>query len=468
MPDHKAGLTADRRPVLDATEMARVEELAGGLGRSLWALARKYRPSPEERLQDWLMFQMSKDMRLESRVLRFVDALAAMEFDVSGKHVQRLFREYFAGPFPGSPPVLRSVFSVARSRLLPAPVVRGLATAATRAMARRFIAGKGTRDLQKTLAFLEKQCRYPSFDLLGEQVLSADEALRYKDGYLETIDCLATHPWAGKRTRAGVPRLQVSVKASALTDNFNPLNPEGTLQRVRGPLLEIAERCRARGVGLTIDAEEFEYRELTWRLFSRNFAAGPFGDWDGVGIAVQAYLQDAEDYVDSVIEFAEQRGVPFQVRLVKGAYWDYEVTVAREKGWPAPVFTDKSLTDLTYENLLGTLVRQHRLVRVAAASHNIRCHAYAEAIRESQGMPPGAIEHQTLFRTAEGISRAVTGMGWENREYVPVGKLVPGMAYLVRRVLENASQVGFLLRSRLGEDIADLLRPPQAPEPVPG
>ncbi len=115
---------------------------------------------------------------------------------------------------------------------------------------------------------------------------------------------------------------------------------------------------------------------------------------------------DAGRHLDMYLEFAKKRRVPFQVRLVKGAYWDYEVIKANEFGWPIPVFPQKPHTDLTYERLLFSLLQHSEEVKTAVASHNIRSHAYAEALRERLGLPPGTLEHQTLFRTAEGISRA--------------------------------------------------------------
>lgn len=81
--------------------------------------------------------------------------------------------------------------------------------------------------------------------------------------------------------------------------------------------------------------------------------------------------------------------------------------------------------------------------------------------------PDASIEHQTLFRTAEATSRALAAMGWVERDYVPLGQLVPGMAYLVRRVLENSSQASFLIQSRVQAQPEALLAAPAEPEPEP-
>lgn len=451
----------------EAVLEARTQEL----GRLLYATAQRYRPSPGERLRDWLMGQMARDYRLRTHLLRFVDVLAELHFDTTGSNVKRLFREYFSEPFSLSPWLLRRVLALGRSPLMPPWVLAKLARQATRVVAGNFIAGRGESGIQRTLTFLERQGRFPSFDILGEQVLSREEASRYQSFYLELLDQLSQHPWAAQRTLGDIPRLQVSIKLSSLTEDFNPVDPEGTLRRVKGPLEEVFERAASHGIGVTIDAEEYQYRELTWYLVSQVLSKGAsFGHWDGAGIVIQSYHTDADAYCCEVLRYAQERQVPFQVRLVKGAYWDYEVIMAHQSGWPVPVFLEKARTDQMYERLLAMLLESASSrgpIRVAVASHNVRCHAHAEALREAMGLPTGTVEHQTLFRTAEGISRAIRGMGWENRDYVPVGELIPGMAYLVRRVLENTSQVGFLMRSRTEENVEELLQPPTLSPAIP-
>ncbi|MBI2859381.1 MAG: proline dehydrogenase family protein [Chloroflexi bacterium] len=443
-----------------------IEQRAREIGVDLFARSRQYHPSMRERSQDWLMVQLSRDPALQSRALRFVDALAALEFDTGGRYVSQLFREYFGYPFPRSPRLLRLALHFAASGAVPGPLLALMARMSTRVIASRFITGTSKVEIGHTLEYLERQGRLPSFDILGEQVLSEAEAAVYEDCYHRLIEVLGRHPWAGTFTRAGVPRLQVSIKLSALTDKFNPVSPGGTLDRVAGPLSRIAGECIAKGIGLTVDAEEYEYRELSWHIFSQVFGEGRLGSWNGAGFVVQAYLRDAAVFLGEVLRFAESRQAPIQLRLVKGAYWDYETITAAQKGWPSPVFVDKAETDATYEELLGVSLGKAGCIRLAAGSHNIRSHAVAEAFREHLALPQGAVEHQVLYRTAENISSGMTRMGWDVRDYVPAGELVPGMAYMVRRVLENASQAGFLLKSRLGEDVDVLLRPP-APASIP-
>ena len=445
-----------------------VEARTQQLGHALLAAADRYRPGPAERVQDWLLTHAVADDRFRSRLLRYLDVLASLDHDQSGAEAKRLAAEYFGADFPELPRPLRWFLRIARDERLPARFVGESARRSAALFARRFITRPGRETVRATTELLAKRDRVPSFDLLGEAVLSEREAEQYLARYLELIAQLGEDPAAGAFTRGEVYALQVSLKLSSLTSHFSPVDPEGTIARVRPPLEAIVEAAERAGVGITVDMEQFAYRDLTWELFRRSFARGErFGGWPGAGIVLQAYLRAAEEHADALVAFARERGTPFQVRLVKGAYWDYETIVADAARWLPPVWTEKAATDAAFERVLATLVAAHPALRLAVGSHNARAHARAEALAEAAALPRNAVEHQTLFRTAEGTSQALAGLGWVARDYVPVGELLPGMAYLVRRVLENSSQAGVLLQSRSGVTPQELLRPPPEREPSP-
>ena len=304
------------------------------------------------------------------------------------------------------------------------------------------------------------------------------QAEAYAARYLDLVGALARDADAGLASPGGVPRLQVSLKLSALTPRFDPADPPGTLRRLRRPLERILDAARRGGVAVTWDVEQYALRDLTWWLFQEVFRPqGPFGDWEGAGIVAQAYLRDAPAFVDGLLDFARRRGAPFQVRLVKGAYWDYETVVSGAARWPSPVCTEKWQTDAQYEALTRTLLGAWPDLHTAVASHNVRSLAHAAAVAEAVGLGPEAVEYQTLYGMDPAVSGALREMGWVARDYVPSGDLLGGMAYLVRRLLENTSQVGFLRQSRIDLDPDVLLAPPRpapasapasAPAPAPG
>jgi RHH-type proline utilization regulon transcriptional repressor/proline dehydrogenase/delta 1-pyrroline-5-carboxylate dehydrogenase len=441
-----------------------VEERTQAIGRALVERMDRYHPSPLEAAGDQAMVLMSSRPRLRSHLLRFIDALAGLTNDRSGQETARLLREYLSGDFGELPPAVAPLLTLATQPIWPPPLVAAAARVLTRSVASRFIVTGGPGGAVRALRYLRSHGRYPSFDVLGEYVAGEGEADRYRDQYLDLLRALGSAPGAGIKTPSGSHALQVSLKLSSLTADFDPIDPSGTSDLIRPRLIAIIESAIRYGIGVTLDMERYETRDLVLRIFFDMFGrGGHFPHWDGIGIVIQAYLRDAGDLTREAVTFARARGAPFPIRLVKGAYWDYETIVANENGWPAPVWEQKWQTDMAFERLSEELISAYPHVWTAIASHNIRSHAHAEAIRDLDGLPLGAVEHQTLFRTAEGTARALAGMGWTVRDYVPTGELLPGMAYLVRRILENSSQAGFLLHSRSGETADALLAPPAGP-----
>ncbi|MDA1145326.1 MAG: proline dehydrogenase family protein, partial [Chloroflexi bacterium] len=439
----------------------RVEARTQELGRALLAAAGDYHPGVAERIEDWLLTHAVADEAFRSRLLRYMDVLASLDYDSGGSEAKRLAREYFGDDFPDLPRPLQWLLRVARNDHLPAPVVGETAERAAELFARRFITPPGVDTIGRTLGYLGDHARYPAFDLLGEAVLSDEEAEAYAQRYLDLIAQLAEDPAAGAETLGGAAMLQVSVKLSSLTAHFSPVDPDGTVHRVRPAFEAICLAAQRAGIGITVDMEQYAYRDLTWRLFRSVLGPGEaLAGWSHAGIVVQAYLRDALAHIEDVVAFAGERGAPFLVRLVKGAYWDYETIIADANRWEPPVHLEKAATDATFEAAAARLIAAHPHVQLAVASHNARSHAVAEALAEEAGLPPNALEHQTLYRTYEGMSRGLVELGWVARDYVPVGELIPGMAYLVRRVLENSSQAGFLLQSRSGTNVQALLAPP--------
>ena len=441
---------------------AEVEARTRELGEQLYLLHKSYRPSASERFQSGLMSVLMEDTSLRTSLLRFVDVLAALPESGDAGRTAALFREYFRGDYPSLPVFQRLALMVARSPLVPDLALAFLARRATRLTAGRFIVPPRPDIVANAIQKLGEGNRNVSFDLLGEAVTSEEEARQYRQAYLDLIHQLSLRPQAQQRTLGGRPCLEVSLKLSSLTSQFNPADPDGTLRMVRPGLEEIFEAAREKGIAVTVDAEQFAYRELVWHIFQSVLSPGePLGQWADAGMVVQAYLRDVETHTQRVLEFARRRHIPFRVRLVKGAYWDYEAIVAAQNGWAVPVYRDKAATDLAFQKVVAMILEDRAPIQLAVGSHNIRAHAHTEAIRESLGLPAEAVEHQTLYRTLEPLSRALPQMGWIARDYVPVGELIPGMAYLVRRILENTSQAGFLARARFDEDPTELLTAPQ-------
>jgi RHH-type transcriptional regulator, proline utilization regulon repressor / proline dehydrogenase / delta 1-pyrroline-5-carboxylate dehydrogenase len=178
-------------------------------------------------------------------------------------------------------------------------------------------------------------------------------------------------------------------------------------------------------------------------------------------IALQAYLRDAEHDVRELIRWARRRQRRIGVRLVKGAYWDSEIAWAKQKNWPIPVYLDKAETDANYERLSRLLLENHDVIDPAFGSHNLRSLAHAIVAAKMIGVPRGGYEIQMLYGMAEPVRQAIIEHGERVRVYLPVGDLLPGMSYLIRRLMENTSNTSFLRQTYADrKDIASLIKPP--------
>jgi len=361
----------------------------------------------DDRILSWAM----ADESVKVQMFRFVDVLPMLkDHQAVSQHLQ----EYFEEVNDHLPGAVRMVVDHAGPNTVLGRALSMNARSNAVRMAERFIAGSTPDEVLASVTKLRKQGFAFSLDLLGEAVVSEPEANRYRNSYSELLDSLANdvNGWSEDTQidhddRGPIPRLNVSVKLSALYSQFNPVDPVGTTEVVKKRLRTILRRARKKMAYVHVDMEQYAYKDLTLHIFKDILMEDEFRDFADVGIVIQAYLQDAESDLLKLRQWVEERGTPITVRLVKGAYWDYETVNAEQKGWAAPVFKEKWQSDENFEKLSRFLLENYQALRPAFASHNLRS---------------------------------------------PFGELIPGMAYLVRRLLENTSNDSFL-RHSLAEDI---------------
>ncbi len=335
-------------------------------------------------------------------------------------------------------------------------------------LARKFIAGSNLDEALDAISQLRRRSLAFTIDRLGEATITEQEAEQAQADYLQLIDglCREVNTWKANeridRDDGGpLPRVNVSVKLSALYSQFDPIDPEGTHQAVCRRLRPILHAARRQSAFVNIDMEQYAFKDLTLHIFRAILDEDDFRDWPDAGIAMQAYLRDTAHDLEELAAWAKRRGTPVTVRLVKGAYWDYETILSAQHGWPNPVWTHKWETDANYERLTEFLIDNRRWLRPALGSHNVRSLAHALALTQLHGLPPGSIEVQMLYGMAEPIKDTLVSLGQRVRVYTPYGQLLPGMAYLVRRLLENTANESFL-RASFTEHVPEeqLLRNP--------
>lgn len=424
------------------------------IGRELLGAVRAVRPARVswraglyDRLTAWAM----ADAGLKTQLFRFIDVLPSLR---SVEAVAAHLREYLLRPGLRLPPGAAPVLTLsARARPVAAALAWGARTA-THEMARRFIAGADLPESLATFRRLRDHGHGFTADILGEAVISEREAQEYQARYLGLIEALATAaerwepvPVLDRAPFGPVPRTNVSLKLSALYARFDPADADGTAEAVKARLRPILGAARRQGVFVNVDMEQYAAKDLTHRIFREVLEEEPFRDWPDVGIVLQAYLRDAERDLDNLYNWVERRGTPVWVRLVKGAYWDYETVLAAQHHWPVPVWTEKWQSDAQYERLTARLLQGWEWIRPAIGSHNVRSVAHTLAQAEALGLERGTVEFQVLYGMGDTLAAALADRGQRVRVYVPYGELLPGMAYLVRRLLENTSNDSFLRHS---------------------
>jgi RHH-type transcriptional regulator, proline utilization regulon repressor / proline dehydrogenase / delta 1-pyrroline-5-carboxylate dehydrogenase len=432
-------------------------------GRRIFELVDKYPESlfSKAGFYQRLMTLSMRDEQLKLQLFRFVAVLPSLH--TSGEIIAHL-REYFAD---GHDSRKLSEFLEAGVRLAGlAPWISGpMLRWNVSEMARQFIAGRNPNDVMRTLRKRRSQKIGFTVDLLGEAVVSETEADEYAARYLDLLEGLAgeTRDWVDPLgTNSGLfPVVNLSVKISALYSQISPDDPADTIAHLAPKLWPLLRRARELGAFINFDMEGYAHKNVTLELFKTVFTEEEFKDWPHAGIVIQAYLRDSEADLCDLIEWGGARGTRFAVRLVKGAYWDYETTKSRQNGWDCPVYLQKPESDANFETLTRLLLENESIVTSAFGSHNVRSIAHAQAFAEELGIDRSRFEFQLLYGMAGPIKRALVEMGYRVREYCPVGELLPGMSYLVRRLLENTSNEGFL-RAKFSENIPaeDLLRDP--------
>ncbi len=427
-----------------------IEQVTQKIGREIFENLHREEPHFweaqwwERQTIEWLM----NDAETKSRILRFIDVFPALRSD---KAVAKHLGEYLPKKTDRLPRGLLVGKAVIESALYTPKAVAAATSLATRKIAERFIAGSTLEETGEAIKTIMARGLGYTLDLLGEATLSDKEADTYASEYIELIKHLAASHSDGDQ------RVNVSLKLSSLTPRFDPSSPEEACSEVMRRIKPIIKTAMEANAEVNIDMEHFDIRDLTLKVFYTLLKDKELKGWDGLGIVSQAYLADARESLEETLGLIEESGQHVTVRLVKGAYWDREVVVSNQRGWPVPVHTVKANTDVEYENLSRMLIERPDIVTSAIASHNIRSIAKAIAISRELGAPEQRFEVQMLYGMGDPIKKALVDMGIRVREYAPFGETIPGMAYLVRRMLENSSNESFLRRSFVEEAPPDIM-----------
>ncbi|MGZ8195110.1 MAG: bifunctional proline dehydrogenase/L-glutamate gamma-semialdehyde dehydrogenase PutA [Methylosarcina sp.] len=329
------------------------------------------------------------------------------------------------------------VFEQALSRM-GAPLIRSAVKQAMRYLALQFVFANSMREA------VQASKQHPSyrfsFDMLGEAAVTADDAERYYRSYGNAIKTLAEQ----ENSQDPYFNPGISIKLSALCPRYEPLQHQRAVKELTAKLLALAKAARAADIPITVDAEESERLEMSLDIFAAVFSHPDLKGWPGLGLAVQAYQKRALPVLRWLAGLAKAGQCRMPVRLVKGAYWDSEIKRAQENGLEGyPVFTHKSMTDLSYLACAHYMLAKPSEFYPPFATHN--AHTVAAILQSGKNHP--GYEFQRLHGMGESLYREVMDISDRKipcRVYAPVGDYQELLPYLVRRLLENGANTSFI------------------------
>jgi RHH-type transcriptional regulator, proline utilization regulon repressor / proline dehydrogenase / delta 1-pyrroline-5-carboxylate dehydrogenase len=320
---------------------------------------------------------------------------------------------------------------------------------AVQLLGKQFVLGQNIDEAQSVAAQTRKQntrIRF-SYDMLGEGARTQDDADRYFASYQNALKQIAKI-----NQQVVLPRDAdgISIKLSALHPRYDYTQRDRVIAELLPRVWQLCEQAAEANINLTIDAEEVDRLELSLELFEALLIriAQQYPQWQGFGLALQAYQTRALELIECVVLLARKHDVKIMCRLVKGAYWDAEVKRAQEMGLPHyPVFTHKHHTDISYLSCAASMLAASDVLYSQFATHNAATIAAIMQMASSSGAHAKAIpfELQRLHGMGEGIYREVLkSPDLQCRVYAPVGAHRDLLAYLVRRLLENGANSSFV------------------------
>ncbi len=449
---------------------SRYEEKTQAIAQQLLADSRPDRSffsqiRDQMRWDDKLLAWAMDNPHLRVQLFHLIDCLPSLR---SKAEIARHLQEYLLDSAVELPGALKNLLKFTQPDSIPGQLAATTFSTAVETLAHRYIAGETLKQVIKTIEGLRKDKMAFTLDLLGEAVITELEAQSYLDRYLDMMDQLATaaQKWSSVPTidqadGQTLPRVQVSVKLTAFYSQFDPLDPSGSAARVGERIRILLRRAQELGVAVHFDMEQYSYKAITLSILKDLLTEPEFSTRTDIGITLQAYLRDSCTDLEDLIRWAKLRGHPITVRLIKGAYWDQETIISEQKHWPQPVYNHKASTDANFERMTELLLENHTLLYAAIGSHNVRSQAHAIAVAESLNVPRRAFELQVLYGMADRLAKALVQTGHRVRIYCPYGDLIPGMSYLIRRLLENTANSSFLRQNLEGVASDQLLSPPQ-------
>jgi len=273
--------------------------------------------------------------------------------------------------------------------------------------AQRFVAGETFAECAEVLARLNESGLYANTTLLGEDVLSAEEARPVVTEYEGILDGIAAR---------GL-RVNVALK---LTHLGLLLDEELAYENVR----RVVDRAAALGNFIRIDMEHSGLVDQTLGIYRRLRAEGR----DSVGTVLQAYLFRTPGDLSALEPLRPN------LRLVKGAYLE-----------PAEIaHPRKADVDAAYARLIESAL-EGATSYTAIATHDERAIEQTIALAERMGVGRDRFEFQMLYGVRPRLQLQLAQRGFKVLVATPFGP--QWYPYLMRRLAERPANLLFVARN---------------------
>lgn len=273
----------------------------------------------------------------------------------------------------------------------------------------RFVAGASETDALRTTHELLAGGRMVTLDLLGEDVICAQQAAATTANYTSLLSALGD-------TAVG-QRAEVSVKLSALGQRLPHDGYRVALDNAR----KICQAAAQAGTTVTLDMEDHTTTDATLAVLAQLRADHP-----ATGVAVQAYLHRTE------ADCHDLAAAGARVRLCKGAYAE-----------PVSVAYRGTAVAESFHRCLQALIDGAAYPMIA--SHDPQVIARALDVLEARSRPADSYEFQMLNGVRPDQQRSLAVAGHRMRVYVPYGGEWYG--YFMRRLAERPANLRLFLRA---------------------
>ena len=312
--------------------------------------------------------------------------------------------------------------------------LRNAVLGAMHILSQEFVIGRDFEDIKK-ISDLDKEVF--SFDMLGEAARTIEQAENYFNSYKNAIDEVS------KINKLKNLSNGISIKISALHPRYEMRKVNEVDSELVPKLLDLIKYAYSKDVDVTIDAEEQDRLSLSIYIIEKLALEKNIKNWDGFGIALQAYGKRSIEVIDFLNNVLKKRE-KMHIRLVKGAYWDYEIKHAQVNSYEGyPVFTKKSFTDIAYLACAKKILENKKFFP-KFATHNAHTISSIVYLAEDNDY-----EFQRLYGMGELLFKSaskVLGLSKSPSVYAPIGSYKDLLPYLVRRLLENGANSSFINR----------------------